>query len=89
MNLNKPYKATWDIAIPPSLREPFDAPGRPKAHGEFDRIWDYILGNVPLEDVRWKRFNDYYINCIRNVDRSSLQHTAPADRTAHCGRHVT
>jgi len=40
------------------------------AHREFDRVWDYILGNVPLEDARWKRFNDYYINCIRNVDRS-------------------
>jgi arylsulfatase len=64
------YKASWDVPIPVSLRQPFDAPGRPKAHGEFDRIWDYILGNVPLEDVRWKRFNDYYINCIRNVDRS-------------------
>jgi arylsulfatase A-like enzyme len=64
------YDATWDVPIPSSLRQPFDAPGRPKAHGEFDRIWDYILGNVPLEDVRWKRFNDYYLNCIRNVDRS-------------------
>jgi arylsulfatase A-like enzyme len=64
------YKATWDVPIPASLRQPFDAPGRPKAHGEFDHIWDYILGNVPLEDTRWKRFNDYYINCIRNVDRS-------------------
>jgi arylsulfatase A-like enzyme len=64
------YKAEWDVPIPASLRQPFDAPGRPKAHGEFDRIWDYILGNVPLEDVRWKRFNDYYLNCIRNVDRS-------------------
>ena len=64
------YKASWDVPIPASLRQPFDAPGRPKAHGEFDHIWDYILGNVPLEDARWKRFNDYYINCIRIVDRS-------------------
>lgn len=63
------YKASWDIAIPASLRQPFDAPGRPPAHGEFDRIWDFVLGHVPLDDVRWKRFNDYYINCIRNVDR--------------------
>ena len=64
------YRATWDVPIPASLRQPFDAPGRPRAHGEFDRIWDHILGNVPLEDARWKRFNDYYLNCIRNVDRS-------------------
>ncbi len=67
---NALYKASWDVPIPASLHQPFDTPGRPKAHGEFDRIWDYILGNVPLEDARWKRFNDYYINCIRNVDRS-------------------
>ena len=63
------YKATWDVPVPASLRQKFDAPGRPPAHGEFDRIWDYILGNVPLEEARWKRFNDYYINCIRNVDQ--------------------
>lgn len=64
------YKASWDVPIPASLNQPFDAPGRPRAHGEFDRIWDYILGNVPLEEARWRRFNDYYINCIRNVDQS-------------------
>ncbi|MBX9944966.1 MAG: sulfatase-like hydrolase/transferase [Reyranella sp.] len=64
------YKATWDVPLPTTLRQPLRAPGRPAAHAEFDRIWDYILGNVPLEDARWKRFNDYYINCIRNVDRS-------------------
>jgi arylsulfatase A-like enzyme len=64
------YGSTWDVPLPGSLRQPFDAPGRPRAHGEFDRIWDYILGHVPPDDVRWKRLNDYYINCIRNVDRS-------------------
>src|SRR5262249_33978583 len=64
------YKASWDVPIPASLHQPLDAPGRPQAHREFDHVWDYFLGDVPLEDVRWKRFNDYYINCIRNVDRS-------------------
>jgi arylsulfatase len=64
------YKACWDVPVPASLHEPFDAPGRPRAHREFDHVWDYILGNIPLEEARWKRFNDYYINCIRNVDRS-------------------
>ncbi len=64
------YKTSWDVALPSSLHQPFNAPGRPPAHGEFDRIWDYILGHVPMEEARWKRLNDYYINCIRNVDRS-------------------
>ncbi|WP_422003171.1 sulfatase-like hydrolase/transferase [Reyranella sp.] len=64
------YGATWDQPLPESLRQPFDEPGRPAAHGEFDRIWDYVLGHIPSEEARWRRFNDYYLNCIRNVDRS-------------------
>ncbi|TBR25391.1 MAG: sulfatase, partial [Reyranella sp.] len=67
---HKLYQSTWDVSVPDNLRQPFDAPGRPRAHGEFDRVWDYILGHIPPDETRWKRFNDYYINCIRNVDRS-------------------
>lgn len=63
------YKATWDEPLPKSLTEPMDAPGRPKAHGEFLKVWDYVLGHIPLEAERWKRFNDYYINCTRSVDQ--------------------
>jgi len=62
------YKATWDLPIPKSLTEPFDAPGRPKAHGEFEKAWSYLLGHIPLEEDRWRRFNDFYINSIRSVD---------------------
>lgn len=62
------YKATWDEPLPKSLYEPLNAPGRPKAHGEFLKVWDHVLGHIPLEAERWKRFNDYYINCTRAVD---------------------
>lgn len=62
------YKATWDEPLPKSLLEPLDAPGRPKAHGEFIKCWDYYLGHIPLEADRWRRFSDYYINCTRAVD---------------------
>jgi arylsulfatase A-like enzyme len=62
------YKATWDVPLPESLREPFDAPGRPTAHGEFFKVWNHVLGHIPLEAERWRRFNDYYINCTRSVD---------------------
>jgi arylsulfatase len=64
------YRATWDTPVPPTLNEPFDAPGRPPAHGEFQRMWDVVLGHIPREAERWRRFHDYYINCIRNVDNS-------------------
>jgi arylsulfatase A-like enzyme len=62
------FNATWDSPLPNSIHEPFDAQGRPKAHGEFLKIWDYVLGHIPPEEERWRRFHDYYINCIRSVD---------------------
>lgn len=65
---NTHYRAEWDFDLPKSLKEPLDATGRPKAHGEFLRLWDYTLGNIPMEEERWRRFNNYYLNCIRSVD---------------------
>ena len=62
------YKATWDLPVAPTLREPMDAPGRPKAHGEFVKVWDHVLGHIPLEEERWRRFNDFYLNSIRTMD---------------------
>lgn len=63
------YKASWDQPLPSSLLQPLDAPGRPGAHAEYIKVWDYVLGHIPMEKDRWRRFNDYYLNCIRNVDQ--------------------
>jgi arylsulfatase A-like enzyme len=63
------YNATWNEPLPGNLYEPLDAPGRPKAHGEFMKAWNHVLGAVPPEDDRWRRFSDYYINCCRSVDQ--------------------
>lgn len=67
------YKTTWNIQLPQTLREPLDAPGRPKAHGEYLEIWRYLLGEIPLQEDRWRRFHDYYINCIRAVDAEVIK----------------
>jgi arylsulfatase A-like enzyme len=66
------YKKTWDVPLPETLTEPFDAPGRPRAHLEYQKVWDYILGHVPLEAERWRRLNDFYLNSIRAVDLQML-----------------
>jgi arylsulfatase A-like enzyme len=63
------YAAKWDVPIPESLTQPFDAPGRPPAHGEYQRGWDVLLGQIPPEEERWRRFNDFYVNSIRAVDQ--------------------
>ncbi len=65
---NAMYAAEWDMPIPGSLRQPFDTAGRPSAHGEFSKAWDYVLGHIPPEEERWRRFNNFYINSIRSVD---------------------
>jgi len=65
---NVMYKAEWDVPIPGSLTQPFNQPGRPAAHGEFSRAWDYVLGHIPPAEERWHRFNNFYINSIRSVD---------------------
>jgi arylsulfatase len=62
------YRRSWNTPLPASLRQPFDEPGRPKAHGEYDRAWGYTLGRIPPEEARWRVFSDYYLNCIRAVD---------------------
>jgi len=67
------YKASWDVTLPANLRQPFDEPGRPKAHGEFDQVWDHVLGNIPAEEARWRRFHDFYINSTRAVDAQLLR----------------
>lgn len=62
------YKKTFGMPVASSLRQPFDEPGRPKAHGEFDKAWGYTLGRIPHDEARWQRFNDFYLNSIRSVD---------------------
>ncbi|MFO0795845.1 MAG: sulfatase-like hydrolase/transferase [Gemmataceae bacterium] len=62
------YRKVWDVPVAKTLREPLDAAGRPRAHGEYLRVWDSVLGHVPPEEDRWRRFNDFYINSIRSVD---------------------
>jgi len=63
------YRAAWDLPLPANLRQPFDEPGRTSAHGEYQDAWNVLLGAIPDEDERWVRLNDYYLNCIRHVDR--------------------
>ena len=84
------YQASWNVPLPESLSEPLDAPGRPMAHGEFQKVWNYVLGHVPPEQDRWRRFNDYYVNCIRSVDTQvdvilkELELARPVGQYDHC-----
>ena len=64
------YRQQWDVRLPKSRHEPFDAKGRPPAHSDYQRARAALVGNFPDEDARWNRLLNYYFNCIRQSDRA-------------------
>jgi hypothetical protein len=73
------YTAKWDVPIASSLKQPLDEPGRPRAHAEYQKGWDALLGHIPAEEPRWRRFNDFYVNSIRAVDLKLVRLLAELD----------
>lgn len=64
------YARQWDFTLPASRAQALDAPGRPPAHRDFLRSHDALVGAIPNEDARWRRRHNYYLNCMRDVDRN-------------------
>ena len=64
------YAAQWQFDLPGTHRQPLDEAGRPKAHGDYLKSHDALVNPVaPGEDARWRRRHNYYLNCLRDVDR--------------------
>ena len=66
------YAKQWDFELPASYGQALDAPGRPPAHAEYLRSHDGLVGHIANEDWRWRRRHNYYLNCLRDVDRNIL-----------------
>ena len=64
------YAKKWSFKLPPSHAQRLDAPGRPAAHRDFLRSHDALVGAIPNEEPRWRRRHNYYLNCLRDVDRN-------------------
>lgn len=81
------YDKQWVFDLPPNHSQPVDAPGRPAAHRDFLRSHDALVGEIPNEEARWRRRHNYYLNCLRDVDRNiasildELDAAGLADRT--------
>lgn len=65
---NDIYLADWDVPLPATRIQPFDAPSRPRAHWNYQASQDILLGQWPNEDRRWRILQNYYFNCIRDCD---------------------
>ena len=66
---NEIYVAEWDVPLPGTRHQLLNAPGRPRAHYEYQATQDILLGQWPDEDRRWRVLQNYYFNCIRDCDR--------------------
>lgn len=81
------YAKQWRFDLPRSHAQALDAPGRPPAHRDFLRSHDALVGRIPNEPARWQRRHNYYLNCLRDVDRNiatvlgELDASGQADRT--------
>jgi arylsulfatase len=64
------YAQQWRFDLPASHGQPLDAPGRPPAHRDFLLSHDALVGAIPNEEPRWRRRHNYYLNCLRDVDRN-------------------
>ncbi len=73
------YAKQWDFQPPPNHAQPLDAPGRPPAHRDFLRSHDALVGAIPNEESRWRRRHNYYLNCLRDVDRNIAAVLAEVD----------
>ena len=66
------YRRQWAVNLPESRNQPVNAPGRPPAHEDYIVSRSALVGRVPNEDARWRKLNNYYLNCIQDVDRHVL-----------------
>ena len=64
------YRTRWASELPATYEQPLDAPGRPRAHAEYLRSHDALVGRIANEDWRWRVRHDYYLNCLRDADRN-------------------
>jgi arylsulfatase len=67
------FARQWDVRLPESRNQPVVALGRPNAHEDYAVARSGLVGRVPNADGRWRRLNNYYLNCIQDADRHVLE----------------
>jgi arylsulfatase len=78
------YRRRWDVELPASVHD--DLSGAAPAVREYARMLEVIFGPVTA-DERWRAGINFYLNCLRDVDRSveivldALEASGQADRT--------
>jgi arylsulfatase A-like enzyme len=78
------YRRQWDVELPSTIRD--DLSGAAPAVREYAAMLDTVFGPVRT-DEQWRAGLNFYLNCLRDVDRSievvldALEASGQADRT--------
>jgi arylsulfatase len=62
------YARTYNYPLPKTLFQSVTEKGRPHAHELIKEVNNLLLGDVPMDKSNWRRFQDYYFNCMAAVD---------------------
>jgi arylsulfatase len=63
------YAKQWTFDLPQSFSQRLDAAGRPRAHSDYIRSHDALVGRIAENDEwRWRKRHNYYLNCLQDVD---------------------
>ncbi len=79
------YGRQWDFPLP--LNRSDDLSRKPWAHRNYQDFCDMAFGRITGGDDAWRAYQNYYFNCIRDVDRhlvtvlDALEASGQADRT--------
>ena len=82
------YAQQWQFDLPRNHDQALDAPGRPPAHRDFIKSHDALVGRIPDEADRWRRRHNYYLNCLRDVDRNLASVLAELDAAGFAERTI-
>jgi arylsulfatase len=66
------YDAEWNLPLPRSFYAD-DLAAKPPSHAAINAASWAFYGELPrVDEASWKRFQNYYFNCIRDMDRHAM-----------------
>lgn len=75
------YAQDWDLPLPRSWYAD-DPTAKVWAQRSYVDFCNMVYGEMPPDDeARWRRYQSYYFNCIRDVDRQALEVLKMLERT--------
>ena len=66
------YETRWDLPLPASYYKD-DLRGKPWSQTSYVEFCNMVYGEIaPDDEARWRRYQSYYFNCVRDADRHLL-----------------